>query len=205
MQSHFQPLSPQGTFYNQLEVANNNEIENAFSIILNEINKRDERIKELEEQVMSLKRQLQLKNNQYQPVTVGNQNLVPSAQDSPFRNLNQDFLSNRINYNSDSEKKVKIPLPRPAAQTPPSNSFMITNNGSKDSSQSRNDVKNYLKEVKSIVDPKMFKEFIKNIKLLTNKTAKVNKKAIIDNVKNLFGDQYIDLYMKFETILGVKK
>ena len=66
-------------------------------------------------------------------------------------------------------------------------------------------MKNYLKEVKSIVDPKMFKEFIKNIKLLTNKTANVNKKAIIDNVKNLFGDQYIDLYMKFETILGVKK
>ena len=64
MQSHFQPLSPQGTFYNQLEVANNNEIENAFSIILNEINKRDERIKELEEQVMSLKRQLQLKTNE---------------------------------------------------------------------------------------------------------------------------------------------
>ena len=66
-------------------------------------------------------------------------------------------------------------------------------------------MKNYLKEVKAIVDPKMFKEFIKNIKLLTNKTANVNKKAIIDNVKNLFGDQYIDLYMKFETILGVKK
>lgn len=207
MQSPFQPLSPQGTFYNKLEVTNNNEIENAFSIILNEINKRDERIKELEDQVMSLKRQLQLKNNQYTPVTVGPtnlQNIVPSAQDSPFRNINQDFLSNRINYNSDSEKKVKIPLPRPITQTP-SNSFMLTNNGSKDSAQSRNDVKNYLKEVKSIVDPKLFKEFIKNIKLLTNKTANVNKKAIIENVKNLFGEQYIDLYVKFETILGVKK
>ena len=201
MQSHFQPLSPQGTFYNQLEVANNNEIENAFSIILNEINKRDERIKELEEQVMSLKRQLQIKNNQYPSVTVGQTNLVPSAQDSPFR---QDFLSNRINYNSDSEKKVKVPLTRPTTQTP-SNSFMMTNSGNKDSAQSRNDVKNYLKEVKDIVDPKLFKEFIKNIKLLTNKTANVNKKAIIENVKNLFGEEYIELYLKFETILGVKK
>ena len=201
MQTPFQPLSPQGPFYNKLEVTNSNEIENAFSIILNEINKRDERIKELEEQVMSLKRQLQLKNNQYPSVTVGQTNLVPSAQDSPFR---QDFLSNRINYNSDSEKKVKVPLSRPTTQTP-SNSFMITNSGNKDSAQSRNDVKNYLKEVKDIVDPKLFKEFIKNIKLLTNKTANVNKKAIIENVKNLFGEEYIDLYLKFETILGVKK
>lgn len=204
MQSSFQPLSPQGLFYNKLKLTNNNEIENAFSIILNEINKRDERIKELEEQVTSLKRQLLIKNNQYQPVTVGQTNLVPSTQESPFRNINQDFLSNRINYNSDSEKKVKVPLPLPTTQTP-SNSFMMTNSGNKDSAQSRNEVKNYLKEVKDIVDPKLFKEFIKNIKLLTNKTANVNKKAIIDNVKNLFGDQYIDLYMKFETILGVKK
>ena len=204
MQSSFQPLSPQGLFYNKLELTNNNEIENAFSIILNEINKRDERIKELEEQVTSLKRQLLVKNNQYQPVTVGQTNLVPSTQESPFRNINQDFLSNRINYNSDSEKKVKVPLPWPTTQTP-SNSFMMTNSGNKDSAQSRNEVKNYLKEVKDIVDPKLFKEFIKNIKLLTNKTANVNKKAIIENVRNLFGEQYIDLYMKFETILGVKK
>ena len=204
MQSSFQPLSPQGLFYNKLELTNNNEIENAFSIILNEINKRDERIKELEEQVTSLKRQLLIKNNQYQPVTVGQTNLDPSTQESPFRNINQDFLSNRINYNSDSEKKVKVPLPLPTTQTP-SNSFMMTNSGNKDSAQSRNEVKNYLKEVKDIVDPKLFKEFIKNIKLLTNKTANVNKKAIIENVRNLFGEQYIDLYMKFETILGVKK
>ena len=204
MQSSFQPLSPQGLFYNKLELTNNNEIENAFSIILNEINKRDERIKELEEQVTSLKRQLLIKNNQYQPVTVGQTNLVPSTQESPFRNINQDFLSNRINYNSDSEKKVKVPLPWPTTQTP-SNSFMMTNSGNKDSAQSRNEVKNYLKEVKDIVDPKLFKEFIKNIKLLTNKTANVNKKAIIENVRHLFGEQYIDLYMKFETILGVKK
>ena len=166
MQSSFQPLSPQGLFYNKLELTNNNEIENAFSIILNEINKRDERIKELEEQVTSLKRQLLIKNNQYQPVTVGQTNLVPSTQESPFRNINQDFLSNRINYNSDSEKKVKVPLPWPTTQTP-SNSFMMTNSGNKDSAQSRNEVKNYLKEVKDIVDPKLFKEFIKNIKLLT--------------------------------------
>ena len=204
MQSSFQPLSPQGLFYNKLELTNNNEIENAFSIILNEINKKDERIKELEEQVTSLKRQLLVKNNQYQPVTVGQTNLVPSTQESPFRTINQDFLSNRINYNSDSEKKVKVPLPWPTTQTP-SNSFMMTNSGNKDSAQSRNEVKNYLKEVKDIVDPKLFKEFIKNIKLLTNKTANVNKKAIIENVRNLFGEQYIDLYMKFETILGVKK
>ena len=204
MQSSFQPLSPQGLFYNKLELTNNNEIENAFSIILNEINKRDERIKELEEQVTSLKRQLLVKNNQYQPVTVGQTNLVPSTQESPFRNINQDFLSNRINYNSDSEKKVKVPLPWPTTQTP-SNSFMMTNSGNKDSAQSRNEVKNYLKEVKDIVDPKLFKEFIKNIKLLTNKTANVNKKAIIENVKNLFGEEYIELYLKFETILGVKK
>ena len=60
--------------------------------------------------------------------------------------------------------------------------------------------------MKGQVEPKLFKEFIKNIKLLTNKTGNnVNRKAIIENVKNLFGEQHKDLFLKFEEILGVKK
>lgn len=207
----FQPLSSQGNFYRKLDQANSSEIENAFSLILNEISKRDQRIRELEEQLLSLQKQLSNKNNTYQNIPTNNtlQNIL-SGQDSPFRNLGQDFSSNRIGYNSDSEKKVKIQIPKPSSQTP-SNSFIVNNNNSsaylpKDSSQSRNEVKKFLNEVKGQVEPKLFKEFIKNIKLLTNKTGNnVNRKAIIENVKNLFGEQHKDLFLKFEEILGVKK
>ena len=51
----FQPLSSQGNFYRKLDQANSSEIENAFSLILNEISKRDQRIRELEEQLLSLR------------------------------------------------------------------------------------------------------------------------------------------------------
>lgn len=207
----FQPLSPQGNFYRKLDQANSSEIENAFSLILNEISKRDQRIRELEEQVLSLQKQISNKNNTYQNIPTNNtlQNIL-TGQDSPFRNLGQDFSSNRVGYNSDSEKKVKIPIQKPSTQTP-SNSFIVNNNNSssylpKDSSQSRNEVKKFLNEVKGQVEPKLFKEFIKNIKLLTNKTGNsVNRKAIIENVKNLFGEQHMDLFLKFEEILGIKK
>ena len=71
---------------------------------------------------------------------------------------------------------------------------------------SKNDVKIFLKEVKSKVDPPIFKEFIQNIKLLTNakdKKSDVDKNTVIEKVRLLFGEQFKDLFIKFESIIGI--
>ena len=72
---------------------------------------------------------------------------------------------------------------------------------------SKNEVKQYLKEVKQKVEPHIFKEFIKNIKLLTSsrETNGIDKNIIVENVQSLFGEQYKDLFIKFESIIGVNE
>ena len=72
---------------------------------------------------------------------------------------------------------------------------------------SKNEVKLYLKEVKQKVEPHIFKEFIKNIKLLTSsrETNGIDKNIIVENVQSLFGEQYKDLFIKFESIIGVNE
>ena len=81
----------------------------------------------------------------------------------------------------------------------------MTDNSKK--SQSKNEVKLYLKEVKGKVEPYIFKEFIKNIKLLTSskETNGIDRNIIVENVKLLFGEQYKDLFIKFESIIGVNE
>jgi hypothetical protein len=81
---------------------------------------------------------------------------------------------------------------------------VFTGNSSNFQRHSKNEVKLYLKEVKSKVDPIIFKEFIQNIKLLTNSKNKngVDKKSVIEKVRLLFGEQFKDLFIKFESILG---
>ena len=82
----------------------------------------------------------------------------------------------------------------------------ITGNSGSSRNHSKNEVKSYLKEVKEKVEPFIFKEFIKNIKLLTsskeNKGA-IDRKKVVENVKILFGEQYKELYIKFEAIIGI--
>ncbi len=68
------------------------------------------------------------------------------------------------------------------------------------------EVKSYLKKFKSRVNQIIFKEFIQNINLLTNSKDKngVDKKSDVEKVRILFGEEYKDLYMKFENIFGIK-
>ena len=81
---------------------------------------------------------------------------------------------------------------------------VFTGNSSNFQKHSKNEVKLYLKEVKSRVDPIIFKEFIQNIKLLTSSKEKngVEKSTVIEKVRILFGEQFKDLFIKFESILG---
>ena len=81
---------------------------------------------------------------------------------------------------------------------------VFTGNSSNFQKHSKNEVKLYLKEVKSRVDPIIFKEFIQNIKLLTSSKEKngVERSTVIEKVRILFGEQFKDLFIKFESILG---
>ena len=66
--------------------------------------------------------------------------------------------------------------------------------------------KDYLTEVKAKIEPKKFKEFIRNIKLLTSKSEIApNKESIVESMKKLFGKEHLDLFLRFEKIIGAGK
>lgn len=105
-------------------------------------------------------------------------------------------FSNNVNIYSENENIIKnSPNPSPTK---------IKNFDA--NSNSRQEIKIFLNEVKEKIPTKDFKDFIKYIKILTDKNnTTVNQKEIFDNVKILFGYQYKDLYIKFEEILSIKK
>lgn len=178
----------------------NKEIDKAFLIILNEMNKKDERIRELEEEVYKLNLQLIQKQAQLTTTNAPTiDNLIITNQSKYIVPKIQNESQRKI-YESDTEKKIKPQGIHPMSQTP-SNSFL----GGIERGQSRNDVKNYLAVVKEQIDSKTFKDFIKCIKMLTNKQLVSNKKEIFENVEFLLGEEHKDLYVKFEEILGYKK
>ena len=81
----------------------------------------------------------------------------------------------------------------------------FTGNSSNFQRHSKNEVKIFLKEVKAKVDPLIFREFIQNIKLLTNTKENnngIDKNTVIEKVRILFGDQFKDLFIRFESIIG---
>ena len=80
-----------------------------------------------------------------------------------------------------------------------SNSFHMSDDNN--TITSKNDVKNYLKEVKSKLEPERFKKFITQIKALTKNKNNKEKNLIILQIKNLLIDK--NLIYKFENIMKV--
>ena len=120
-----------------------------------------------------------------------------------IRNYSQkksSFKTSNLNYNSDNENIVKRYHGYDNLSHSNDNS-VLTYNGVH--TNSKKDVKDYLKEVKAKIEPKKFKEFIRNIKLLTSKSGITpNKEDIIENMRNLFGNEHLDLFLRFEKIIG---
>ena len=113
------------------------------------------------------------------------------------------FEMNNLNYNSDNENIVKRHQGYDNLSRSNDNS-VLTYNGVH--TNSKKDVKEYLKEVKAKIDPRKFKEFIRNIKLLTSKNEIApNKETIIENMRILFGNEHLDLFLRFEKIIGAGK
>jgi len=82
-----------------------------------------------------------------------------------------------------------------------SNSFNMSDDGN--AITSKQDVKNYLKEVKTKLAPEKFKKFITNIKLLTKNKNPTQRNEIILQIKSLLIDK--NLINKFESIMKIKK
>ena len=68
---------------------------------------------------------------------------------------------------------------------------------------SKNEVKNYLKEVKKILEPEKFKIFINQIKALTKSSNSEQKNLIILKIKSILGDK--NLINKFDSIMKITK
>ena len=113
------------------------------------------------------------------------------------------FQGTNLNYNSDNENIVKRHQGYDNLSHSNDNS-VLTYNGVH--TNSKKDVKDYLKEVKEKIEPRKFKEFIRNIKLLTSKSEIApNKESIVESMRNLFGKEHIDLFLRFEKIIGANK
>ena len=206
----------------------NDEIGKALLIISRELKKKDNKILELERKVMELTNKLNLITNN----RTSNYNSTPkvyyfngeenkmggkihprglSIGYTGLNNINnlqnnnyiRSALQNKPNYNSDNETFAK----RYNGYDNLSHSndkSILTYNGIQ--INSKRDVKNYLREVKSKIEPKKFKEFIKNIKLLSNKNnSSLNKDIIVESVRILFGEENEDLFIKFKTTIGAGK
>ena len=64
----------------------------------------------------------------------------------------------------------------------------------------KDEIKLYLKEVQSKLDNKSFREFLRNIKLLTRQN--IDKETIIENARILLLEKDSELFEKFKQILG---
>jgi hypothetical protein len=81
-----------------------------------------------------------------------------------------------------------------------SNSFSLSDDGN--IIQSKKDVKNYLKEVKTKLQPNKFKKFISLIKCLIKNKNSIMKNQIINDIRNILIDK--NLINKFDTIMKIK-
>ena len=68
--------------------------------------------------------------------------------------------------------------------------------------QSKTEIKNYLKEIKNKIEPDKFKQFVKLIKSLIRNKNSGEKNTIVNEIKNILIDK--SLINKFETILKIK-
>ena len=187
------------------------EVEHAFSQILNELYKKDSRINELEKEIASLKQQIMFlsknnnNHNHYNDSSYGKHNIKP-FDDIPLRS---ELMSTFKASNSRGASNKGVSMQNNSIN----NSFLVSgsNCSSKDNTQWKNEVKKYLNEVKEKIEPELFREFIKYIKVMTSKNnnnnsnSKSNKKEIVTKVKELFGEKYIELFHQFEVIVCLKK
>ena len=133
-------------------------------------------------------------------------------QEMNFNNnyMRNNELNNRnMNYQSNSNNQYRINTMEQPKYTDDNNDAQRENsiktwNSGNYHGFSKNDVKLYLKEVKSKLDPDSFHEFIRNIKLLTSskEEGKIDRRTIVGQVRDLLLEKDGELFEKFKTIIG---
>ena len=179
----------------KINIQNNNEnIQNAFLTIISELNSKDLIIRELESQVNYLESKLEyLQNNiqkkNYENNIYNNNNQMNNIQ-KPI--INESIYNKNYNKMEYENNEFYGNLNGPSNYSTPSRAGTGV----------KLEVKKFLEEVKSKVNSNMFKKFAEKIKLLLDKKGNHNKDIIINDIKNLFGNEYYDLYEKFKRITG---
>jgi hypothetical protein len=173
---------------------NNQNIQNAFLIIISELNSKDLIIRELESQVNYLESKLEyLQNNiqkkNYENNIYNNNNQMNNIQ-KPI--INESIYNKNYNKMEYENNEFYGNLNGPSNYSTPSRAGTGV----------KLEVKKFLEEVKSKVNSNIFKKFAEKIKLLLDKKGNHNKDIIINDIKNLFGYEYYDLYEKFKKITG---
>ena len=116
-------------------------------------------------------------------------------------NSNNQYQINDKNQNNFTVEQQKFTENNDDAQR--ENSIKTWNSGNYQGF-SKNDVKLYLKEVKSKLDSNSFREFIRNIKLLTSskEEGNIDKSKIVEEVRKLLSETDRELFEKFKKIIG---
>ena len=173
---------------------NNQNIQNAFLIIISELNSKDLKIRELESQVNFLQSKLEYLQNNFQNKNYEN-NIYNS--NNQINNIQKPIINERI-YNKNFNKIEYENNELYGNLNGPSNYSTPSRAGT----GIKLEVKKFLEEVKSKVNSIMFKKFAEKIKFLLDKKGNHNKDIIVNDIKNLFGNEYYDLYEKFKKIIG---
>ena len=179
----------------KINIQNNNEnIQNAFLTIISELNSKDLLIRDLESQVNYLESKLEyLQNNiqkkNYENNIYNNNNQMNNIQ-KPI--INESIYNKNYNKMEYENNEFYGNLNGPSNYSTPSRAGTGV----------KLEVKKFLEEVKSKVNSTMFKKFAEKIKMLLDKKGNYNKDIIINDIKNLFGNEYYDLYEKFKRITG---
>ena len=181
--------------YNNSIKINNNIINNQFNVNMNmninEHSNEKKNINQIRKEPYHIKTN---KNN--------NNNIIVKM---PKDNARGDHNSPRERDISSGAPKEKLKIlfldnSLTNAGNSKSNSFSLSDDGN--ILQSKNEVKNYLKEVKNKLEPDKFKKFISLIKcLIKNKNNNMKNKIIYD-IKNILIDKY--LINKFDVIMKIK-
>lgn len=208
-----------------LNMSSNSELNSFFKPISELFEKQQEKIKSLEAENKLLKNKIKeienekfFKNNiDFSEFSQDNNSVTNSK-----KNVNQNYkkydeVLEMINPVSKQMSKKDTPNFEPSNKYSHNSKLLeadnIINNyhtekENKNKSQaedSKSDIKNFLSEVKQKIPYPQFKEFIQYIKILTDKNQAVNRKEIFENVKNIFGNNLKDLYVRFEQLLTVNK
>ena len=115
-------------------------------------------------------------------------------------NSNNQYQINDKNQNNFTMEQQKYTENNDDAQR--ENSIKTWNSGNYQGF-SKNDVKLYLKEVKSKLDSNSFRDFIRNIKSLTSskEEGNIDKSRIVEEVRKLLSENR-ELFEKFKKIIG---